>query len=136
DARVTMDMRLLVLLLLLWVGVQSAHASLFAGTSAQEEFLPVEQAFSLSVLPQANGETLLQWDIAPGYYLYQQRLTFDGLPPDARPTLPEGLPHSDEYFGDSSIYRERLVLTLPAGHDGPVSLGWQGCADAGLCYPP
>lgn len=131
-----MYMRSFVLLLLLWAGVQSAQATLFADSASQETFLPVDQAFSLSVQPQANGETLLHWDIAPGYYLYQKRLTFSGLPADATPVLPEPLPHSDEYFGDSPIYRERLALTLPAGLTEPVVLGWQGCADAGLCYPP
>ncbi|WP_425914991.1 protein-disulfide reductase DsbD [Pseudomonas sp. GWSMS-1] len=107
-----------------------------AGNTQQAEFLPVEQAFNFRVERQASGETRLRWDIAPGYYLYQQRLQFSGLPADAAPELPAGLPYSDEFFGDSQIYRERLTLTLPAGLAGSIQVGWQGCADAGLCYPP
>ena len=136
-------MRWFLLFSLFWVWllqpVQAASFSanpLQAGNTQQAVFLPVEQAFNFSVEPQASGETLLRWDIAPGYYLYQQRLQFSGLPADAYPELPAGLPYSDEFFGDSQIYREHLMLTLPAGVASSIQVGWQGCADAGLCYPP
>lgn len=136
-------MRWFLLFSLFWAWllqpVQAASFSanpLQAGNTQQAVFLPVEQAFNLSVEPQASGETLLRWDIAPGYYLYQQRLQFSGLPADAYPELPAGLPYSDEFFGDSQIYREHLTLKLPAGVAGSIQVGWQGCADAGLCYPP
>lgn len=109
---------------------------MLAGESQQDGFLPAEQAFDLSIKPQANGETLLRWEIAPGYYLYQHRLQFSSLPAGVKPKLPPGLPYSDEFFGDSQIYRERLELILPAGNTGSIQIGWQGCADAGLCYPP
>ncbi|MBU2013584.1 MAG: protein-disulfide reductase DsbD, partial [Gammaproteobacteria bacterium] len=66
----------------------------------------------------------------------QQRLQFDGLPPERQPQLPEGEPYSDEFFGDSQIYRDSLELLIPPGAENSVRLGWQGCADAGLCYPP
>ena len=135
-------MRWFLLFSLFWAWLLPVQAASFsasplqAGNTQQAEFLPVEQAFNLSVEPQASGETLLRWDIAPGYYLYQQRLQFSGLPADAAPELPAGLPYSDEFFGDSQIYREHLTLTLPAGVAGSILVGWQGCADAGLCYPP
>ncbi|MDO9321756.1 MAG: protein-disulfide reductase DsbD [Pseudomonas sp.] len=109
---------------------------LLVGNAQQAEFLSVEQAFDLIIEPQANGETLLRWDIAPGYYLYQHRLQFSGLPAGVEPELPAGLPYKDEFFGDSQIYRERLEVLLPAGDTSNVQVSWQGCADAGLCYPP
>ena len=136
-------MRTLLLFSLMWAWLlQPVQASSFStsplltGNSQQEDFLPADQAFELSVEPQANGETLLRWDIAPGYYLYQHRLQFSGLPAGVKPELPPGLPYSDEFFGDSQIYRDRLELILPAGNIGSIQIGWQGCADAGLCYPP
>lgn len=136
-------MRTFLLFSLLWAGllqpVQAFSFSanpLLADNAPQAEFLTVEQAFELSVEPQANGDTLLRWDIAPGYYLYQHRMQFSGLPAGVEPELPPGLAYSDEYFGDSQIYRERLELILPAGHSASIQVGWQGCADAGLCYPP
>ncbi|EKM94364.1 protein-disulfide reductase [Stutzerimonas degradans] len=129
-------MRILVLLLfLLAPGLALPAGGLFGGGS-QDDFLPVEEAFALTVSSQENGATLLHWRIAPGYYLYQQRLQFDGLPPERQPPLPEGEPYSDEFFGDSQIYRDSLELLIPPGAENSVRLGWQGCADAGLCYPP
>jgi len=85
-------MRILVLLLfLLTPGLALSAGGLFGGGS-QGDFLPVDEAFALTVSRQENGATLLHWRIAPGYYLYQQRLQFDGLPPERQPPLPEGSP--------------------------------------------
>lgn len=113
-----------------------AGASSFALGQSHEDFLPVDQAFQLHVEPLDGGGALLRWDIAPGYYLYQQRLQFDGLADAQLPELPPGQPYSDEFFGESQVYRDRLEITLPPTSVGPFTLGWQGCADAGLCYPP
>jgi thiol:disulfide interchange protein DsbD len=78
----------------------------------------------------------LYFQIKQGYYLYQKRLKFDGLPAEQHPQLPPALNHNDEFFGDSAVYRDQLELLLPANAQGQLRLGWQGCADAGLCYPP
>ncbi len=100
------------------------------------DFLPVNQAFVLTHDRQADGQMRLFFQIKPGYYLYQKRLKFDGLPADQHPQLPAALNHHDEFFGDSAVYRDQLELLLPANAQGQLRLGWQGCADAGLCYPP
>ncbi len=125
-------------MLLFWTTLASAFNSFWsnAALEPQTQFLPVEQAFDLSVEEQANGDTLLRWNIAPGYYLYQQRLEFDGLAAEQQPTLPPGDPHSDEFFGDSEVYRKQLALRVAAADGQSFTLSWQGCADAGLCYPP
>ncbi|GGC86124.1 protein-disulfide reductase DsbD [Halopseudomonas salina] len=121
---------------LLWSSLAFAFGSLSSGTEGNAEFLPVEEAFDLSVTRSDDGATQLTWRIAPGYYLYQERLTFSGLNARLHPTLPDGTAYSDEFFGDSQVYRDSLQLTIPAEHSGAFTLGWQGCADAGLCYPP
>lgn len=113
-----------------------AFAGFGSGANNNAEFLPVEDAFALSVEHADDGATRLTWDIAPGYYLYQQRLSFSGLDKDLHPTLPAGTPYSDEFFGDSQVYRDSLQLSIAAEQAGAFTLGWQGCADAGLCYPP
>lgn len=100
------------------------------------DFLPVNQAFVLTHDRQADGQMRLYFQIKPGYYLYQKRLKFDGLPAEQHPQLPAALNHHDEFFGDSAVYRDQLELLLPANAQGQLRLGWQGCADAGLCYPP
>ena len=96
----------------------------------------MEKAFRFTWERLDDGQVQLRWQIAPGYYLYQKRLRFDGLDPALQPQLPPGESHSDEFFGESQVYRQSLELTLPAAAAGQLRLGWQGCADAGLCYPP
>ncbi|WP_397451956.1 protein-disulfide reductase DsbD [Pseudomonas sp. NA-150] len=113
-----------------------AQAFQGGGAFAQADFLPVEQAFEFSSERLDSGETKLHWRITDGYYLYQKRLKFDGLSADAQPVLPQGEAHSDEFFGDQTVYRQALDVILPASATGQVKLSWQGCADAGLCYPP
>lgn len=104
--------------------------------AAKPDFLPVNQAFVLTHDRLADGQVRLHFQIQDGYYLYQKRLKFDGLPPEQHPQLPPAVNHHDEFFGDSAVYRTELELLLPANASGELRLGWQGCADAGLCYPP
>ncbi|TFF40490.1 protein-disulfide reductase DsbD [Pseudomonas sp. RIT623] len=104
--------------------------------AVKPDFLPVNEAFVLSHERLDNGQTRLYFQIKDGYYLYQKRLKFDGLPAAQQPALPVAENHHDEFFGDSAVYRQQLELLLPATASGELRLGWQGCADAGLCYPP
>ncbi|MDZ5110199.1 protein-disulfide reductase DsbD [Pseudomonas putida] len=122
---------LLLLLTLLLAGPLQANPF-----DVKPDFLPVNQAFVLTHDRQADGQMRLFFQIQPGYYLYQKRLKFDGLPAEQHPQLPAALNHHDDFFGDSAVYRDQLELLLPAGAQGQLRLGWQGCADAGLCYPP
>lgn len=108
----------------------------FANPFAQSDFLPVEKAFVFTSERLPSGETRLHWAITEGYYLYQKRLKFDGLAPQQIPQLPTAVDHHDEFFGDQPVYRGQLELLVPASARGTLRMGWQGCADAGLCYPP
>ncbi|NMX64117.1 protein-disulfide reductase DsbD [Pseudomonas sp. WS 5079] len=124
---------LFIFLLVLFTGLaQAAPGNNPFETKA--EFLPVGKAFTFTSERLASGETQLYWQIADGYYLYQQRMKFEGLA--EQPVLPQGEAHSDEFFGEQQVYRQGLEVKLPAGATGKIKLGWQGCADAGLCYPP
>ena len=107
----------------------------------QVDFLPVDEAYRFSaVLDQ--GRILARWEIEPGYYLYRSRFDFQ---PDARATLgepeiPPGLPKVDEFFGAVEVYYDEVTVVVPvtgqAESSFSVQFGYQGCADAGLCYPP
>ena len=125
--------RLFLFLVLLISGVAQAGTNPF---ETKPDFLPVEKAFVFTSERLESGETQLYWQIADGYYLYQKRLKFDGLPAEQHPVLPEGEAHSDEFFGEQQVYRQGLELKIPASATGQVKVGFQGCADAGLCYPP
>jgi len=123
---------LFTFLLVLFAGfAQAAPGNPF---ETKPDFLPVGKAFTFTSERLESGETQLYWQIADGYYLYKQRMKFDGLA--EQPVLPQGEAHSDEFFGEQEVYRQGLEVKIPAGATGQVKLGWQGCADAGLCYPP
>ena len=74
------------------------------------DFLPVDKAFTFTSERLESGETQLYWQITDGYYLYQKRLKFDGLPVAQHPELPQGEDHSDE----SVSYTH---LTLPTNRE-------------------
>ncbi|MFW9077685.1 protein-disulfide reductase DsbD [Pseudomonas sp. P2757] len=124
---------LFLMFALLISGLAQAGNDPFA---AKPDFLPVDKAFVLTSERLESGETQLFWQIADGYYLYQKRLKFDGLAAEHAPVLPAGESHSDEFFGEQPVYRQGLELKIPAGASGQIKVGYQGCADAGLCYPP
>lgn len=105
---------------------------------AQQQFLPVEEAFRFD-FRQQNDQLQLSFTIADGYYLYQHRFQFDTeVPLAATPTLPAGEAHYDEFFGESVVYRDNVTLELQLADNAATTftLHYQGCADAGLCYPP
>lgn len=129
-------MRLLFLFLFTLLSTAGPAVAAFDPFKKKPDFLAVEQAFELTSERLASGQTRLHWRIADGYYLYQQRFKFEGLPADQQPDLPEGETHQDEFFGVQDIYRYSLEILLPASAAGLVTISWQGCADAGLCYPP
>lgn len=127
--------RLFIFLFLLLTGFSQAQAS--NDPFAQKvDFLPVAKAFAFSSEALPSGETRLSWQIADNYYLYQKRFKFDGLDAAHTPVLPQGEEHNDEFFGASQVYRNQVDVLIPAGASGQVKVSWQGCADAGLCYPP
>ena len=107
------------------------------------DLLPVDQAFQLHASAPQRDAIELEWKIAPGYYLYRHRVQVSAGPgfDAAEPTLPEGQRKHDPYFGDVQIYHDHLLATV-AGEADPgtdsvtLEVGYQGCADAGVCYPP
>lgn len=102
----------------------------------EPDFLPPEQAFSYQLSQNSDGTIVLEWDIAPDYYLYRKRMTFEGDKPLARVEYPQGTIIHDEFFGDSEVYYHQALLTIDPAQAEQLELHWQGCAQAGLCYPP
>ncbi len=126
------------------VGAASAATLWPQKTSAIDDLLPVDQAFAL-VSAERKGEVIeVSWSIAPGYYLYRNRLGFAAEPVTAAHAFgPAKLPAATSIHderGDSEIYRGNLVAVLPlrdaAGSLKRLRVRYQGCADAGVCYPP
>ncbi|OCQ19640.1 protein-disulfide reductase DsbD [Pseudoalteromonas luteoviolacea] len=105
----------------------------------QQTFLPVDQAFQFD-FDQQGSVLFTGWDIAPGYYIYKHKLEFVGKGAEIKvPELAKGKMIEDEFFGRTEVYFDELsvVSTLSnVGQDATVKVRYQGCAEAGLCYPP
>jgi len=104
--------------------------------TSEAEFLPVAEAFQFEHSQDGNVLTL-SWEIADGYYLYQSRLkaTQNGQ------TLPltfkqAPISKEDEYFGIQNIFKHHLTVSTTLLDTSDVNVSYQGCAEAGLCYPP
>ncbi len=139
-------MRLLVSLLIFCASIVALPAHALFGNNqptldfdTNNSFVPVDVAFPFD--PQQEGETLyLDWQVKKGYYLYQERLSISA----SNVTLGEqlmrnGKPYHDEFFGDVNIYTDPLLVTIPLTEyqeGAQVIVQYQGCAQAGFCYPP
>ncbi|WP_226665105.1 protein-disulfide reductase DsbD family protein [Microbulbifer aggregans] len=118
------------------------------GATQQDEFLPVDQAYQQDFLFAQNGEISALFQIAPEYYLYRDKLALYLLGEDGKTELPleieKGEVIWDDYFEkETEVYRWQLEIpvSIPSNlrsADTPLKLElhYQGCADAGLCYPP
>jgi len=118
-------------------------ASAPAAAQGQPKLLEPERAFAFSA--QALDEKTIEarFAIADGYYLYRDKLKFSVEPPALATAgaLPPGKVKDDEFFGRVETYRGRLAVRLSLDKIDPgrkvtVRAVSQGCADAGVCYPP
>ena len=119
-------------------------------SAAQPKFLSVDQAFQVSTSskPANNGTRLaINFDITPEHYVYKDKIKL---------TLPAGVTAApftfsqkpisidDPTFGRVPVFDQTnmvatTILTNSNGKsldNAAVTIGWQGCAKAGLCYPP
>lgn len=148
-----MSLRRLLLPLLLLCLSLPASANLFdqrpavsplgAPLNNSSDFLPVREAFKLSLVSSDAQSVTLRFVAAEGYYLYRHRLNFSVEPAGfdlGEAQLPAGKAKHDEFFGDVEVYYGVLDVRLPLNNpdNRPLRLqvGYQGCADKGLCYPP
>ena len=109
---------------------------------AAEDFLPPEQAFQVRAAFASPSEAVVTVDIAPGYYLYREAFKFSAGPVAlGAAQIPAGKVKFDENFQKSvETYRGSVRISLPVLNpvtaELALSVTTQGCADAGLCYPP
>jgi len=133
----------LALLGLAGTGLAAAQG-LLGPASNEDQFLPVDQAFMFTAAADGGDRVLLDWQIAPGYYLYRHRVSAKTATPGftlGPVAMPDGHKKHDEFFGDVEVYYDVLSATVPVSRAGDagsfeIQVSYQGCADAGLCYPP
>ncbi|WP_197035015.1 protein-disulfide reductase DsbD [Herbaspirillum sp. RV1423] len=116
-------------------------AGLLAGmANAADGFLTADEAFALTVeqSPATHAELELHWKIAQGYYLYRDRISVTAAPSGNRTTVdrPSGERKEDPNFGVMEVYRRAATVQVNPSGATELTVTWQGCADAGLCYPP
>jgi thiol:disulfide interchange protein DsbD len=114
-----------------------------AGAVTNDELLDAEEAFPASIARADTKSVEVRFQIAPGYYLYRDRLRFHLASQTGKlgaPVLPKGKVKQDEFFGKVQIYRGQVTVKLPLlaakpGDDLQLKVEAQGCADIGVCYP-
>ena len=131
-------------LLVLWL---SAAITSSAAGIRPEDLLPPDQAFQFSAREMGADMVRVEWHIADGYYLYRDRIHFQSDNPALRladPIFPKpSQVKTDEFFGKMAVYRGTVTIDIPVirdrsstPEDFTLKASSQGCADAGVCFPP
>ena len=131
----------LLLVTLLVVPVKAATNNVLGDLLGppQHTFLPVEQAFVFDFDQQGNT-LFVGWDIAPDYYLYKKKIEIIAKGANIQVgDSGSGEIIEDEFFGKTAVFFNAVsvISKLSNVTDGAVvKVRYQGCAKAGLCYPP
>ncbi len=116
-----------------------------AKAQTENDYLLPDQAFQLSAKPDGPDAVRVNWKIADDYYLYRSKFKFssgDSTIKFGEPEFPQALIKDDEFFGKTEVYRHLLEVRIPLQRSNnetrnlELTTVYQGCADAGLCYPP
>ncbi|GIU23650.1 thiol:disulfide interchange protein DsbD [Shewanella sp. MBTL60-007] len=102
--------------------------------------MPVDQAFVFD-FKQQGDKVKISWVIADGYYMYRDKLKFEAADGAVlgEIALPQGKPHTDEYFGEQEVYYsyvEMPVAIKEAATGSKLNVTFMGCAEGKLCFPP
>ena len=115
------------------------------GAFGEDEFLDPDAAFVLSAAAAGPDAIETRWEIAEGYYLYRNKFLFRVADATGASLGDAGFPagemKDDEYFGPMEVYYGSVAALVPVARAAgsnlvDVDVTYQGCADAGLCYPP
>ena len=113
-----------------------------SNNSSSQQFIPVEQAFRVNA-EISDGYLNVTFDIEPGHYLYKKRFKFTSARSSTllgQPTFPKGVEKYDINFDETlEVFPESITVKLlieSTKATSEVDVQFQGCAEAGLCYPP
>lgn len=117
----------------------STIKNLFTNNQTEDEFLSPDVAFGLEIIQ--TDQINAHFKVAPGYYLYKDRIKFDLTPAlDYAISLPDGESKKDPNFGTMEVYHHDFtgLITLKEAHHETISIRatYQGCSEKGLCYAP
>ena len=112
--------------------------------SNETDFLPPNIAFRAGARIEGTN-VKVRWVIADGYYLYKSKIEIAAESPGlsvGAADLPAGTTKTDQFMGTQEIYTQQVEVTAPyaridaGAHPMQIKVTYQGCAEAGLCYPP
>ncbi len=127
--------------------IKNAFTPSAAAAQGDDEPLHPDKAFIITVGAVAPDTVRVEWQIAEGYYLYQDKFKFEITEGDARIDndsiiIPPGKVKEDPSFGRVEVLYHGLVVDVPVirevTNEAPVSLRvrYQGCKEDSICYPP
>ncbi len=127
-------------------GTSSNSLSSLFDDGNDAKFLQPDQAFKLSVSVQDASTLQASLEVAPGHYLYRDKISFklkEGSPSTvAAVDLPRGEAKHDANFGDTEVYHRSIEAVIHLQHPGTppgnitLLASYQGCSEKGLCYAP
>ncbi len=117
---------------------------IFAYSPNTDQPLSTDQAFQFSAAAHDRQTILARWNIAPGYYLYRKQFSFHIIKPKnarlGQPLFPKGIKKNLPNLGHCELYKDTITIPLPiiSTTQDPLTLEvyYQGCSEAGYCYPP
>ncbi|MGQ0698283.1 MAG: protein-disulfide reductase DsbD domain-containing protein [Panacagrimonas sp.] len=119
-----------------------AHAGLLDKLGQDPGIPSAEEAFIVQPALWDGKELIVGWNIAPGCYLYRDKLVVESIAPKGYAlglaSTPLAEAHRDEHFGEVAIFRTSVQLRFrPKSGTPPESLRvrYQGCAENKVCYP-
>ena len=129
--------------------VNKSAINILTESNAADEFLPPDVAFKLNLSALDAENIQAAFTVAPGHYLYRQRIKFEiQAPADGSPgtgkiaqvTLPTGEIKEDPNFGKQEVYhhdfKANIKLAAASNNEVMVAATYQGCSEKGLCYAP
>ena len=136
-------MRHFIFIILLFTATL-AQASLFSFGSKKTTFLPSDQAFVVEVHAVNQHTLIANFKVTPDYYLYRNKIIFKVTSDNfhiASVDLPKGEFKEDPNFGTLEVFHHSFqaqIILDKVDSTKPLTLnvGYQGCSDKGLCYPP
>ncbi len=136
--------RLLAALAVLMLSAPAPSLAQGLGQSFGQPLLSPEEAFTLQISREADGDLVFAWKITPGHYLYKDHTA--ATAPDGKTALPlrlrAGEKKDDPGFGVVDIWRDagRAVLSADAlkraNDPASINITYQGCLENSICYPP
>lgn len=128
-----------------WIVIICCLLGTALASAAPLKPLDIDQAFKFTAMAKDYQTAVLQWQIAPGYYLYRDRFKIRAIQAGTMELAPPILPYNfiEKSFpplGNFAVYKGNIFIIQPILNSNRESItlqvSYQGCSQNGFCYPP